>query len=565
MCKTVANLEFTLDAQTGKVSWCPPLEPAPLTHQLVLNALRNAGFANYFIHDGNIDTALTEYAAAAKAPPAPLSPTLVAESRPATAEVKIDDACLTATLLVTGPYGGSPVSLKLCATVLKAAHIAHGLDMAALNELVKQSQSLAPGQTLTAIVARGAPAIDGDDSRFESIAPTVKDRILAPLEREDGSIDYHELGAIPMVRTGDPLIRRIPPTAGKNGVTVFGEPCFAKAGKNLPFTLLSGAQISPSDNNLLIAATDGMPVLIDCGMSVEKVYQVRNVNATTGNVTFEGGVVVEGDVSSGFSVSADSDINIAGLVDSARIVAGNDVVANTGITGSMTVKTLAPSAFVTAGNVIWASFAQFAELHANVGVIAMKLLLHCKITSLDWIKLGGDKPSKSKLIGGEARAINLIKVDTLGDPSEIKTIVHLLGDFDGYKNEHKILNQRIQEKNHQLNDIDDLTAKLRQKQLGAQQKEEMSKRLEATASNVRDELHETEEAMRLLEERHQQSCTNIRLIITRKAYPGVEITIGDRRVVLKEEWGPGTVQYGSDGLLFNRGVINIPSLRKNKS
>lgn len=580
-CDPVASQTFTEDPQSGKIRWELPADKSPLNQQQLLNALREAGYGEIFIDRQGIEEALRAYVQhtsqqqptnqqqnAQQQKDAPTkngdaaTTFVIGERRNGELRLDFDDSRMTATLHVTGPYGGKPVSLKQCAMLLKSAHIAHGLDTAALNEIAQQAQHLAAGQTACKVVARGTAAVNGVNATFESIAPTVKDRILTPRIREDGSVDYHELGAIPMVRTGDPLVRRIPPTPGRNGVTVTGEVCLAAPGKNLPFTLLQGAQVAPTDPNLLIATMEGMPVLIDCGMSVEKVYQVRNVNASTGNVTFEGGVVVEGDVASGFAVSADSDINIAGLVDSSRIVAGNDVIVNTGITGSMTVKTLTPSAFITAGNTIYTPFAQFAELHANVGIIAMNLLLHCKISSMDWVKLGGDKPGKSKLMGGEVRAVNLIKADTLGDPGEIKTAVHLLGDFAEYQAAHKPLVQRIAEYEHQIADVETARDRLKLKNLANQSVDDMLQRVEATLARTLDQLEVTRRELAALESAHQESCHRVRLVITRKAYPGVEITIGDRHVVLREEWGPGTIQYGTEGLLFNRGEITIPKTRK---
>lgn len=556
----MATLDFIEDPQTGKLSWKLPREKMPLTRQHVLNGMRDAGFGDLFVDAAMIDEALRHVGESEEGETQAF---FVGERRHGEAQVEFDDAKMTATLHVTGAWGGKPANLKVCATVLKAAHIAQGLDVHALNEIAEQALHLAPGQTASKIVARGTPAVNGDDAKFESIAPTVKDRILTPNIREDGSVDYHELGAIPMVRTGDPLVRRIPPTPGKNGVTVTGEPCLARPGKNLPFTLLPGAQVSPQDPNLLIAAMDGMPVLIDCGMSVEKLYQVRSVNAATGNVTFEGAVVVDGDVAAGFAVNADSDINIGGLVDSAQIVAGNDVIVKNGISGSMTAKTLTPSAHITAGNTIWAPFSQFAELDAKVGIIAMNLMLHCKVNSADWVKLGGDKAGRSKLIGGEVQAVNLIKVDTLGDPSEIKTVVRLLGDFAEYHDKHKALVHRIAEREHQLSEMEALRDRMRIKPAGTQQHDEILHRIDATEHTARHDLDLAQKELTELEAAHEASCHRVRLIITRKAYPGVEIHIGDRRITLKEEWGPGTIQYGdAEGLLMNRGDVHLPGPHK---
>ena len=555
------GVELIFDENAKGVFLCLNLDATGITQQDVMRDLAASGYAQFLVHADFIDSAIAQHDAApvptdngATEVPHLLAPVMIAEKRDALVNVQLDDSRMTATLCITAPWGGVNASVEHCVAALEAAGVTYGIDNSAIAALVMQAGRLDHGSTIASIAARGTAPQAGHDSPFEVLVSTLKDRILHPHENADGSIDFHELGDIPVVKAGEPVMRRLPAGTGIDGMNVCGEITPAPHGQCLAFNIGQGTQLCPTDPDLLIAQWDGMPVQWSCGMSVEKVFRTGEVSVKTGNVSFGGSILVDKDVSTGFAVRADTDITVAGTVESARLIAGHDIMVPGGISGNLAIKGTAPSAFISAGNLLCAGFAQFAELHANVGVSVGNFMLHCEVTSFDWIKAGGDNPGKSRIIGGALRALSYIKVDTLGAPNGTSTRVELHGNFERMSAERETLEKRIAEREHQLQQVEIIAATLKTKTRFPHHAE-MVQRTQSARRNLSADLEQTRQALAAWQHKHQHACETIRLVITRKAHAGVEIIIGDKRVLLTEDWGPGTVQYGSQGLVFQRGKL----------
>lgn len=536
-------------------------ETSPITHQDVMRHLAAAGYTRFLVHPDEIDLAIAQHDA--QADPFATggdanSPALarIAEVRDAQLDVVLDESRMQATLRITAPWGGKAATIDSCQAALAAASVTQGIDNAAVNALVMQAANLDHGSTVEAVVARGTLPRNGEDSTFEVLVSTLKDRVLHPLQKADGSIDFHELGDIPVVREGDALMRRLPPSPGMDGVTVCGEVLTAAPGQCVAFTIGQGAQLSVNDPNLLIAQYGGMPAQLPCGMSVEKVFRTDEVSVKTGNVSFGGSILVVTDIKTGFAARADTDVTVGGVVESARVVAGNDVIVTGGISGHLGVKGTMPSAFVSAGNTVCTAFAQFAEIHANVGIVVTQFLLHCHLTSFNWIRMGGEAPGKSRLIGGSARALSFIKLDTVGSPDGSHTLIELAGDFERLANERSVLEKRISEREHQLGQVEVIMATLKAKTRFPHHAE-MTQRALSARRNLTADLSLARQALAAWQQKHDQSCEKNRIVITRKAHAGCEFVIGDKRLVLTEDWGPGTVQYGATGLVLERGKVQL--------
>ncbi len=539
-------------------------ETSPITHQDVMRDMAAAGFTRFLVHPEEIDQAIALHDSSLATPVAgsgeagASAPALarIAEVCDARLEVVLDEPRMLATLRITAPWGGKLASVDECLAALAAAQVTFGVDNAAINALLLQAATLDHGSTVEAVVARGLAPVNGEDSTFEVLAPTLKDRVLHPQQKADGSVDFHELGDIPVVREGDALMRRLPPTTGVAGVTVAGEALAAVPGQCIAFNIGQGAQLSPNDPNLLIAQYGGMPSHLAGGMSVEKVFRTAEISVKTGNVSFGGSILVDADVKTGFAARADTDISVNGVVESARLVAGNDVIVASGISGNLGVKGAMPSAFVSAGNTVCAGFAQFAEIHANVGIVVTQFLLHCHLTSFNWLRMGGEAPGKSRLIGGSARALSFIKLDTVGSPDGTHTVVELAGNFERLAQEHATLEKRIAEREHQMVQVELIMSTLKAKTRFPHHAE-MTQRAHTAHRNLAADLALAKQALASWQQKQQHSCDNVRIVVTRKAHAGCEFVIGDKRVTLTEDWGPGTVQYSATGLVLNRGKVQL--------
>ena len=117
------------------------------------------------------------------------------------------------------------------------------------------------------------------------------------------------------VREGQRLVTLIPHTEGIPGKNVKGEEVPGKDGKKL--ALPKGKNVNITEDGLgLISTVDGEVKLLDGKVSVFSVYEVKkDVDNSTGNIRFNGKVVVMGNVLTGFIIEAEGDIEVYGVVE----------------------------------------------------------------------------------------------------------------------------------------------------------------------------------------------------------------------------------------------------------
>ena len=201
----------------------------------------------------------------------------IGERRDASVEVIISSDSLTATLVITTPEGGVDAGMEMFMQALKKASISPKLiDNSAMIQMLIKAKRTKPGTEVKGTIATGEAVEHGLPTRFECLVDNMIDR--KPSEREDGSLNYYDRGDILTVKEGQELMRRLPPTAGKNGITVTGKNLSAKPGKQIPFDKCKGAKKSESDPNLLVADTKGQPILLAKGMSIIPVFTIDDVN-----------------------------------------------------------------------------------------------------------------------------------------------------------------------------------------------------------------------------------------------------------------------------------------------
>ena len=141
--------------------------------------------------------------------------------------------------------------------------------------------------TYCTVIAYGEKHEHGVDATLEVLIKDASDR--RPITDEYDRVHYLEKGDFPYVEEGEHLLRRHPPTKGKPGFTVDGKTLRAKDGKDLQFRLKDASVvIAEDDENLLLAAIAGMPVIYDKGAQIEETLKIENVDLGTGHVRYRG-------------------------------------------------------------------------------------------------------------------------------------------------------------------------------------------------------------------------------------------------------------------------------------
>lgn len=486
--------------------------PAP-DRQTILDLLAHNGFSECLIDEAGVAQVLEDCIHKTTA-----FVVMVAHRKDATIVVEVAGDEMSAVLSLSPQQGGKAADIEAVLQALTEAGVSLGVDHAAL---------LAACQAGTAdkvLVAQGTPPVEGKDSDFVELVPQTVNR--EPKLNPEGLIDYREHGAIAMVEPGAPLMRRVPPVPGVDGHTVLGHPVAHKPVRDAPFRPdLAGAQVSDKDPDLLIAATAGLPVRVPCGVQVEAVLRVAEVNLGTGNIYFDGTVQVDGDVIHEMKVEASGDILVGGTVEGATLHAGGNVTVKGGVISGATVQ---------AGGTISARFAQGSRLRAQVLIALDDAALECDMQSSNQILIGLKNPQRAHLVGGTTSTRMLLKVPVLGSGKSGLTQVTVGADPE-LESRYQALSQRIaaekanednlQKLCHHLAAIKDPKGMLdRAKTSWRQAAQVWGKSL-----GERMELDKEREAM-----------FNARLQIGVETSGAVALTFGTTRLALRKEYGAGS-------------------------
>ena len=127
---------------------------------------------------------------------------------------------------MTGPKGGRQVEVEDVMAALAREGVRHGIKKDVIENIVMQQW-----YNEKVVVAEGEPAEDGQNGKVSYLFETEGSGPRPTID-EEGDVNFYELNLIQNVRIGDPLAEKMPPTPGKNGANVFGDPIPAKPGKD---------------------------------------------------------------------------------------------------------------------------------------------------------------------------------------------------------------------------------------------------------------------------------------------------------------------------------------------
>lgn len=241
--------------------------------------------------------------------------------------------------------------LEMLESLLASKGVVHGIDLEEMKRLVSMSSE---GDAVSdALIALGTPPSHGKDGWIEY----MKERPSgAPRTDDSGQVDFYSLDLVVQAHKGDVLAVRHDPIPSEEGITVTGEPIPGKKVKGVRISFGKGIEM---DGNSLVASVDGQVIWKGDRMSIEPLLVISgNLGPDTGNVDYDGPVLVKGDVQDGYNLRAGGDVEIQGCVERASVKSGGSVSVLYGIAGK------GYGAVKADGNV-WAKFVQEAEVHCS--------------------------------------------------------------------------------------------------------------------------------------------------------------------------------------------------------
>ncbi|MBA3034173.1 MAG: FapA family protein [Gammaproteobacteria bacterium] len=458
----------------------------------------------------------------------------IAECIDASLNIDVSPDGLEAYLDINAAEGGAPMTRE----AVMAALAEHGIGAGTLPEEI--DAAIAAGAVKRHVVARGQPPEHGRDGRLESLLPEVRNR--TPHEDETGHTDYRDLGEIPVVHPGAALMLRHPPTQGTPGLSLLGVPIEAKPGKEVNFaTNLPGTEIAPDNPDLLRAAANGQPVIIHGGMMVEPVFRVNAVNTASGNIDFDGSVVIKGDISSGMTVRVSGDIEVSGVVETATLEAGGSIVVKGGVLGGLGRKTTEEHHIRCAG-CFNAAYAQQARIEAGDSIFIDDMVMNCELTAINHIQVGNKR--RGHIIGGHVQATLSITAKVFGSPNRVHT--HCEVGVNPLM--HKQMIEKSKTRDGQETQLLEISKLLNfSRKNPGKLRPEMIDKAQATAAALSASiaaLREEEKTLAKKIELAQQSRVNVQQAL----HDGVEIHMGKQCYRVTGEHGPCSVGLGAAGL-----------------
>ncbi len=313
----------------------------------------------------------------------------VGEIRDASVSVTISTNQMSVEMTIESPYAGSLPTYDELLALLREKGINRGVSKKRINNLLFQASEASSGIEFTNIVAIGLPPRDGKPSRLKSLFPNALERILQPQEAGNNKVNMRNLGDILCVQAKTAVAEREPPGKGRVGYTVTDSPLLPKEGPWIDIKLGANTSISPQDENIILAEVSGQPKFENNIMNVDDTFQTKGVNVGTGNIDYEGAVIVNGDVTESMQVIAKGDITINGFVESATIRSGGDIIITEGAMGKMNEE----DCKLHAKGSVFVQHGQGLDIVANKNLNVRKQLAYSRVKCGGVVTIGeADRP-----------------------------------------------------------------------------------------------------------------------------------------------------------------------------
>lgn len=411
---------------------------------------------------------------------------------------------------------GRRISLEDLMKDLASRNIVYGVQEEELKAFFTH-----PSYCTDVLIAEGKQPRHGTDARIEYYFET--DLKAKPTLKSDGSVDFFHLNTINHCSKGDVLARLFPEDPGEYGCSVFGEKVKPRDVKRT--FLRYGRNIHISEDKLVLTSdTDGHVTLVDDKVFVSNVFEVENVDISTGDIEYEGSVVVNGNVCANFAVKAKGNIEVRGIVEGAILEAGGNIVIARGMNG-MTRGILRAK-----GNVI-SKFIENAKVIAG-GYVSTESILHSEVMAGSEITVSG---KRGFITGGRVSACNLVKVKTLGSFMGADTIIEV-GVDPGMKLKVQQLQKQIVENRKEIEKIHPVLTAMTQKMAqGIKLRPEQIKTIQdliQKETQFKQMVDEDMKELNTIQEMMKESAT-ARVEVTGEVFAGTKICISDVSMVVK--------------------------------
>lgn len=434
--------------------------------------------------------------------------------------LEVSEDKMTVTARFYPPFKGSGM---LDARGIESTLNIHGIKFGVIEEVIEEFLENREYCT-PVIIAKGKEPTVGKDAWIEYHFET--DLRAKPQLNEDGSVDFHKLNSISHVHKGDVLATLHPEVRGKEGYNVLGNPIPPKDVKKQKLSF--GKNISYTEDRLsIVSDVDGHVSLVEDKVFVSDTYEIpADVDASTGDIEYQGNIEVRGCVRTGFALRCNGNIMVNGVVEGATLIADGDIVLKCGIQGM-------GRGILQAGGNIVTKFIENANATAG-GNITAEAILHSHVEAQNSILVTG---RKGFITGGKVYALSTVEAKTIGSTMGADTLINV--GIDPQERERiQVLMTEKGKVEKEIVRLDPVVKRFKKTiSAGNKVSPEQLGQIKAIIQKYQElqQLYKDydKELEGLLE--HEELEKDSKIVVKDRIYPGVKLVISDCRYIVKDE------------------------------
>lgn len=291
---------------------------------------------------------------------------------------------------------------------LKKEKVVAGIDPEAIDKAFeKLDEGIEPGELFE--IAHGTSVVHGEPGRIEfTVDVSGEARYEGISDDSSDSIDFKEAVVILSVKKGEVIAKVLNPVGGKPGLTLAGKEIQPKTPKEAKYKLGEGVEEN-TETREIVATREGRPIHKAGVVAVEPVLELPgDIDLSTGNIEFDGTVLVHGGILDGFGVEA-KELEVDGVVGAANIKISGPCTFKGGVQGK-------ERADIVVQGELHAKYVNGAKIECRGDILVTREIVNTTI----WCR---GKVTAGKIIGGECLAMGGIEAVAVGSEMGVATIL----------------------------------------------------------------------------------------------------------------------------------------------
>jgi hypothetical protein len=327
-------------------------------------------------------------------------PTVLISGDRMTATVRIPRDCPTALVNSAGLM-----------QLVRDAGLPTGPDTAAMIEQAVRQYTESPHE-LRVTVGQGVAPQRGTNGRLVWADGIEPDASPVPAEPTDEPVDYYECSPYTCVREGQHLATLIAPTPGQPGFDVYGQRIAPMPGK--PYPLSPDPSVRITATGRVIAERSGLLSFTRHTIHVSAVLQIAQcVDFSTGNVRFDGSVIIGSNVRDRFKIEVTEDVFANGLIEAAHIRCGGSLRAEGGMAGR-------EAGTIDIARNVFARYLVGVSGDVGGSLTVQKEIINCSLNIGGALHMPG-----GSLIAGRLRIAGKAQIAQIGSDAAVATALQL--------------------------------------------------------------------------------------------------------------------------------------------